>query len=216
MNMPEKRTSILIVEDHGVASTGLQFLLGREDTIRVLGVVHRGDQAEDEIAIRNPDIVILDLALPGKSGLAILESMRTHKTPCKVIILSGQASGLEFKQAIDMGADGVISKADPPELIFAALDSIAQGACFISNTVRALVEPVGDGRGHGLTARERQVLILLAEGLSNAGIAEKIGTEVRTARKHRENLMRKLNVSNAVEASRIAQQLGLIIMTPKT
>ena len=215
MKTPEKSASILIVEDHGIASTGLQFLLGRKDAIRVLGVVHRGDQAEAEIARQNPDIVILDLALPGMSGLVILENLKTREPQRKVIILSGQASGMEFKRAIDLGADGVISKNDPPELIFEALDSIEQGARFISHTVHALVEPVGDARGHALTARERQVLILLAEGLSNAAIAEKIGAELRTVRKHRENLMRKLNVSNAVEASRLAHQLGLTALTPK-
>lgn len=216
MNAAEKNITVLIVEDHAIASAGLKFLLDQQNRFDVLGVIERGDYALEEITRLAPDIAILDMMMPGKSGLTILENLNARESRCRVLIISGQANGLDFKRAIDLGAEGVMSKTEPPELIFDALDVISQGGRFISNAVRACVEPVEDARQINLTARERQVLALIAEGFSNFEIAKQIGIEVRTAKKHRENLMRKLKVSSAVDASRMAYQLGLASVTPES
>lgn len=215
MKPAAENISLLIVEDHGIASAGLKFLLGQDSRFTVLGVIGNGDQANAEIARLDPDIAILDMVLPGKSGLAILENLKARGARSRVLMISGQANGMDFRRAIDLGADGVISKIEPPEMIFRALDIIAQGGRFISDRVREVVELVGDDARVSLTARERQVLVLMTEGFSTGEIAKKIGTESRTAKKHRENLMRKLKVSSAVEASRMAYHLGLVTMTPK-
>lgn len=207
--------TLVIVEDHGIASAGLQLLLGDHTRFKLLGIIQDGARAEAEIARLDPDLVLLDIALPGKSGLDILESLKAVGARQKILILSGQANAMDFKRAIDLGADGVMSKSEPPELIAQALVSIAQGVRHVSEVVRAIVEPVGDSAGVSLTARERQVLAQMAGGLSNGEIAEKIGVASPTVKKHRENLMRKLKVSTAVEASRVAYQLGLVIMPPK-
>ncbi len=210
-----KIISLLIIEDHGVTSTGLKFMFGEDARYTVLGVINHGDHAGAEIARLDPDIVILDMVLPGKTGLSILETLKATGARPKTLILSGQANGMDFKHAIDLGADAVISKTEPPELIFDALSVITQGGRYISEVVRAFVEPVGDTRQVRLTGRERQVLSLMANGFSNSQIAANLGIEERTARKHRENLMRKLKVSSAVDASRMAYQLGLATMTLK-
>lgn len=215
MPSPEKNVSVLIVEDHGVASAGLKSILGQNARFSVLGVVNDGGRAEAEIARLDPDIVILDMALPGKSGLAILENLKIRGARQKVLILSGQANGMDFKRAIDLGADSVISKIEPPEIIFDAISVMLGGGRLISDMVLGFVEPIDGQSRISLTARERQILALMAEGLSNAEIARKIGVELRTAKKHRENLMRKLKAHSAVEATRIAWQLGLTAMTPK-
>lgn len=107
----------------------------------------------------------------------------------------------------------VLSKSDPPEMILQALAAIATGARFISDKVRTLVGPLGEDRLANLTMREREVLLHLAEGGSNDAIAEQLGIDVLTVKKHRQNLMRKLGVSSAVEAARKAYQLGLLILT---
>lgn len=210
------RSTVMIVEDHGVASSGLQFLLGDDARFAVLGVINDGARAGAEIMRLDPDLVILDIALPGKSGLDILEGMKAGGARQKILVLSGQANAMDFKRAIDLGADGVMSKSEPPELIAQALVTIAQGGRHISEVVRAMVEPVGDHAGVSLTARERQVLAQMAGGLSNSEIAIKIGISAPTVKKHRENLMRKLKVRTAVEASRMAYQLGIASMTQKT
>ena len=211
-----KTTRLLIVEDHAITSTGLEFMLGQDARYTVLGVINHGDRALSEIARLDPDIVILDMALPGKTGLSILEALKTKHARTRILILSGQASGMDFKHAIDLGADAVISKTEPSELIFSALEAITSGERFISSAVLGFVEPIADLKQVSLTSRERQVLALMADGLSNSQITKKLGIEERTVRKHRENLMRKLKVSSAVEASRMAYQLGLATMTAKT
>ncbi|MEQ1889305.1 MAG: response regulator transcription factor [Alphaproteobacteria bacterium] len=212
MKPAQKITSVLIVEDHVIASAGLSFILNQQGRFTVLGVINHGDAALAEITRLDPDIAIIDMVLPGKSGLAILESLKSRGARCRVLMISGQATGVEFSHAIDLGADAVISKIDPPEIIFSALEGIIEGRQYISGWVHEFAGSAGDDRVQNLTARERQVLALMTEGLSNTEIAKHIGVEARTAKKHRENLMRKLKVSTAVEASRIAYQLGLVAL----
>ena len=207
------RKSLVIVEDHGIAGEGLQFMLAQDGRFEVLQIIQRGDRAEALIRRLDPDLVILDIALPGKSGLAILEGLKQRGARPRILVLSGQAHGLDFKRAIDLGADGVLSKSDPPEMILQALAAIAIGARFISDRVRKLVGPLGEDRLANLTVREREVLVHMAEGASNELIARQLGVEVLTVKKHRQNLMRKLGVNTAVEASRKAYQLGLLILT---
>ncbi len=207
------KKTLVIVEDHGVAGAGLQFMLAQDARFAVLQFVQRGDRAEAVIKRLDPDLLILDIALPGKSGLAILESLKSKAARQRILVLSGQAHGLDFKRAIDLGADGVLSKSDPPEMIVQALAAIATGARFISDRVRKLVGPLGENRLASLTVREREVLVHMAQGGGNEAIAEQLGIEVLTVKKHRQNLMRKLGVNSAVEASRKAYQLGLLILT---
>lgn len=213
MVAPEAPKTLVIVEDHGIAGAGLVFLLARDGRFAVLASVDRGDRAEAVIKRLDPDLVILDIALPRKSGLAILESLKTKAARQRILVLSGQAHGLDFKRAIDLGADGALSKSDPPEMILQALAAIATGARFISDRVRTLVGPLGEDRLANLTLREREVLVHIAEGESNEAIAGHLSIEVLTVKKHRQNLMRKLGVNNAVEASRMAYQLGLLVLT---
>ncbi|MEQ1889174.1 MAG: response regulator transcription factor [Alphaproteobacteria bacterium] len=207
------RNTLVIVEDHGIAGAGLQFMLAQDGRFEVLQIIHRGDRAEVLIRRLDPDLVILDIALPGKSGLAILEGLKQKGARPRILVLSGQAHGLDFKRAIDLGADGVLSKSDSPQLILQALAAIAIGARFISDSVRNLVGPLGEDKLANLTGREREVLVHMAEGASNELIARQLGIEVLTVKKHRQNLMRKLGVNTAVEASRKAYQLGLLILT---
>ncbi len=213
MTAPSAPKTLVIVEDHGIAGAGLQFLLEGDARFKVLKIIDRGDRAEAVIAKLDPDLLILDIALPGKSGLAVLENLKAKAARQRVLILSGQAHGLDFKRAIDLGADGVLSKSDPPELILQALAAIATGARFISDAVRKLTGPLGEDKLANLTMREREVLVHMAEGGSNDAIAERLGIEKLTVKKHRQNLMRKLGVNSAVEASRKAYQLGLLTMT---
>ncbi len=213
MNPQLHRHTIVIVEDHGIAGAGLQFLLESDARFRVLKIVDRGDRAEAAIAKLDPDLVMLDIALPGKSGLQILESLKARDERPRVLMLSGQAHGVDFKRAIDLGADGVLSKSDPPQLILQALAAIATGSRFISGRVRTLVGPLGEDQLSTLTMREREVLVHVAMGETNEQIAADLGIETVTIKKHRQNLMKKLGINTAVEASRKAHQLGLLTMT---
>lgn len=201
---------ILIADDHPISRSGLEFLLSGEPGVEIVGTAEDGEQALCLIAELAPDILILDLMLPRKPGLLILEQLQHFKHRPKVVALSGQASGLAFKQACDSGADAVISKEDPSEDLLAAIAALQRGEKFRSAKVARLIgalEPAGNEPA--LTPREREVLARIAAGNSDQQIAGHLGISPKTAKKHRENIRSKLGVSNSVDVARIAARLGL-------
>ena len=206
---------VFIAEDHAVAQAGLEFLLGRVPGFVIVGRARDGETALEEAARLEPDLLLLDLLLPKKTGLVVLETIAGWQRRPRVLVMSGQASGLDFKRAAELGADGLVSKDDEAEHLIAALQSVRRGEPFRSPVVRGLLEPLEGHAAPGsdgalpLTPREREVLVLVAEGHANAVIGEKLGISPATAKKHRENIHRKLGISTAVEATRIAARLGL-------
>jgi len=201
---------VLIADDHAISRSGLEFLLSGEPDMEIVGTATDGEQVLALAAELNPDIVILDLILPRKPGLLVLDQLCRFNPRPKVIALSGQASGLAFKQACDIGADAVISKEDPSENLLLALAALQRGEKFRSPKVAKLVGVLeASGVDPALTQREREILALIAAGDSDQQIAGHLGISPKTAKKHRENIRTKLGVSNAVEAARVAARLGL-------
>ncbi len=205
---------VFIAEDHVVAQAGLEFLLRRVPGVEIVGHARDGDEALRSVAQQKPDLLLLDLMLPKKSGLLVLEALGHWQTRPLVLVMSGQASGIDFKRAADLGAEGLVSKEDEAEDILIALQAVRNGEHHRSPVVRGLLEPLEAAgprleEGQHLTAREREVLALVAEGHSNADIGSMLGISVKTAKKHRENIHRKLGISTAVEATRAAARLGL-------
>ena len=203
--------TVIIAEDHGITSGGIKFLLDGVPGVNVIQVVQDGEAAIKAVDQQEPDVLILDIALPKRNGLMVLQTIRELKT--RTLVLSGQASGLDFQRALESGAAGLCSKADPPDVLLEALAAIRAGEVFISEHVRALIQPLEPGLATSLTRREREILSLLAEGQSTEEMHQKLGISHRTVKKHRENLMRKLGVNTAVEATRKAMQLGLTHVT---
>lgn len=206
---------VFIAEDHVIAQAGLEFLLRRVQGVEIIGCAKDGDEALRKIAEQEPDLLLLDLMLPKKSGLLVLEALGQWQSRPLVLVMSGQASGIDFKRAAELGAEGLISKEDEGEEIIAAIHSLRRGNCYRSPVVRALLEPLeaagpGLSEGESLTAREREVLALVAEGCSNLDIGSRLGISIKTAKKHRENIRRKLGISTAVQATRVAARLGLL------
>lgn len=205
---------VLIADDHPIALSGLDFLLSHEADIDIVGHARNGEEALEMCAALQPDLLVLDLMLPKKSGLIVLETLAHQKQRPAVLIISGQASGLDFKTAQDLGAEGLVSKEDQPEEVLAAITALRAGSRYLSPVIQDLVQPLAlnedntDVRRH-LTLREREVLSLVAEGLSNDDIGSRLNISPMTAKKHRENLMRKLGISTAVQATRAAARLGL-------
>ena len=205
---------ILIVDDHPIAVSGLDFLLTHQDGVEITGHARDGNEALQLCADLQPDLLILDLMLPKLNGLMILEALSQMEKRPRVLIISGQASGINFKQARDLGAEGLVSKEDEPEYVLSAISQIRSGAKYLSPVIKDLLRPFdsdlpGENHHEHLTSREREVLALVAEGLSNELIGDKLHISPKTAKKHRENLMRKLGISTAVQATRVAARLGL-------
>lgn len=201
---------ILIADDHPISRSGLEFLFAGEPGVEIVGSVGDGDAVVELAADTTPDVVILDLMLPKTPGLVALARLRRLDPAPAVVAISGQASALVFQQALEAGACALVSKEDRSEEILAAARSAARGELFHSTRVAALLgRLVARGPVPALTAREQEVLALVATGLSNSEIGARLAISPRTAKKHRENIRLKLGVSSAVSAARVATRLGL-------
>lgn len=213
MSSREARScTVLIAEDHAVARSGLEFLLSREDGFELVGNARDGDEAVALVAELRPDILILDLMLPRRSGSRVLASLQASGAPPRVVVLSGQLTGRDCEALLDAGVCGVVSKEDSSEELIRALHAVRDGDRFLSSAVRGLLGPLDrtlSGDAEVLTAREREILAHVAEGLSSGAIGARLGISLKTVKKHRENIRRKLDVSNVVEATRAAARLGL-------
>jgi DNA-binding NarL/FixJ family response regulator len=206
-------TRILIADDHAIMRSGLEFLLSSEPGVTIVGFAADGEEALTHIAALKPDIVILDLMLPKMTGLMVLEHLQRMANRPAVLAVSGQASGLIFKQVLDRGANAIVSKEDDSNEIIVAIDALRHGRRYLSSTVTERIGHLAGGETEQvLTSREREVLGLVAEGFSNDAISQRLGISIKTAKKHRENIRAKLNISSAVEAAQAAARLGLIKM----
>lgn len=202
-------TRLLVADDHPISRSGIEFLLAAVAEVELVGFANDGEETLVLAHQLEPDLVVLDLVLPKIPGLVVLERLKRSQNPPRVVAVSGQASGLIFKQALDLGADAVISKEDDSEELLAAIRALGRGERYRSPAVERLVGALTPGSGPTLTAREREVLALVAQGLSNDEIGARLGMAPKTAKKHRENIRGKLGVSTAVEAAHAAVRLGL-------
>lgn len=201
---------ILIADDHPISRAGLEFLLAGEADLEVVGSAVDGESVVELAADLAPDVVVLDLMLPKTPGLVALAKLRHLDPPPAVVVISGQASALVFREALQAGASALVSKEDDSEELLSALRAVARGEPFHSAKVTALLGLLEtNGSEPALTAREQEVLALVAAGLSNDQIGARLTISPRTAKKHRENIRLKLGVSSAIEAARVADRLGL-------
>jgi DNA-binding NarL/FixJ family response regulator len=201
---------ILIVDDHPLTREALSSLLGAHG-FDVCGCASDGAQAILEAARLRPDLVLLDLSMPGLGGLSALPRLREAAPDTEVVVLTASGTEENLLAAIRAGAAGYLLKTEPPERIAAFLDGVVNGEAALSGTVaRRLLEQVrhGNGRGVGvpdsiaatLSARELEVLLLLDEHLGTDEIAKRLFISEHTVRSHVKSLLRKLGVSSRREA----------------
>jgi DNA-binding NarL/FixJ family response regulator len=201
---------ILIVDDHPLTREALSSLLGAHG-FDVVGVAEDGEQAIVEVARLRPDLVLLDLSMPGLDGLTALPRLREAAPETEVVVLTASGTEENLLAAIRAGAAGYLLKTEPPEKIAAFLDGVANGEAALSGSIaRRLLEEVrqGNGRGAGvpdaiaaaLSARELEVLLLLDEHLGTDEIAKRLFISEHTVRSHVKSLLRKLGVSSRREA----------------
>jgi DNA-binding NarL/FixJ family response regulator len=203
-------TRILIVDDHPLTRDALGSLLAAHG-LEVVGTASDGEEAIREAARLEPDLVLLDLSMPGMDGLTALPRLRHAAAGCEVVVLTASGTEENLLAAIRAGAAGYLLKSEPPERIAAFLDGVAQGEAALSGSIaRRLLDQVrqGNGRGSGvpdriastLSAREVEVLLLLDEHLGTDEIAKRLFISEHTVRSHVKSLLRKLGVSSRREA----------------
>ena len=203
-------STIVIVDDHPLTREALSSLLGAHG-FQVIGCASDGAEAIQEVGRLQPDLVLLDLSMPGLDGLAALPRLREAAPECEVVVLTASGTEENLLQAIRAGAAGYLLKTEPPERIASFLDGVANGEAALSGLVaRRLLDQVrsGNGRGSGvpdaiattLSAREVEVLLLLDEHLGTDEIAKRLFISEHTVRSHVKSLLSKLGVSSRREA----------------
>ncbi|MBL8857725.1 MAG: response regulator transcription factor [Planctomycetes bacterium] len=209
---------VFIVDDQAMIRAAFKSLLARTQGFEVVGDC--GDPLAAVAAARaaSPDVILLDITMPGLSGIDLVPRLRAVLPRVHVVMLTHHEGESFVDQALRAGAEGYLSKdSDPAELVL-ALESVHKGRMFLSPKVaagmlqraRTGAQPVGGTRLESLTPREREVFQLLALGKSNKEVAHALSITLGTAKKHRENLQRKLDCHSAAEMAILAIQEGLL------
>ena len=196
---------VLIVDDHPVVRQGLRVLLEVQDGIEVTGEAGDGPTALARAAEQQPDVILLDLKLPGLDGLAVLEQLKN--TTAKVLVLTSVTDPVAAGRAMREGAAGVLYKDVDPDALVRAIRAVHDGHLLLAaEAAGTLLQPVtGSGRGlDALTAREREVLAELAKGRSNREIARALHVAEKTVKAHVSSVLAKLGVQDRTQAALFA------------
>jgi DNA-binding NarL/FixJ family response regulator len=210
-------TRILLAYDHQVFRQGLRSLIEEDETLHVVAEASDADQAIAEVQRTHPDLAIVDSWLGGLSGLDLTRRMLQDGAAIKVLIFCTHLRPMQLEHVRRAGASGFLSRESSQEEFFAALRALQRGQPYVSSSAAAshfdaLANPSSNGNlcVTRLTCREREVLQLIAEGLSSKEIAVRLSLAVRTVDSHRAHLMSKLEVSKVSGLVRIAIREGLI------
>lgn len=207
---------VLVVDDHPVVRKGLQSCLARHEGLKIVGEAADGDEALAKTLELSPDVVLMDISMPRRDGLAVTGILRKEAPDVKVLVLSVHNNKEYIFRIIQAGAHGFISKEASPEELLAAIESVYNGGtCFSPEIARAALDQLVSNGGKKeplaqLTTREREVLVLIAQGQSNKEIASQLGIGVRTIETHRERIMRRLDIHSVAGLTKYAIANGLI------
>ncbi len=215
--MSQPGVRVLVVDDHPVVRQGLAACLARHN-VQVVGEAANGREAIRRVKELAPDIVLMDLDMPHMSGLAAAELLRRENPGVKVIVLSMYTHSEYVLRILQSGARGYVLKDAPVDQMLKAIEAVQGGGTFFSPDVASLAlnqfvrGTNEDPNCKQVSNREREVLIAIAEGLSNKEIACRLNVGVRTVETHRERIMRKLNIHSVAGLTKYAIQKGLILM----
>jgi two-component system, NarL family, invasion response regulator UvrY len=202
-----------MVDDHAVVREGYRRLLERHGDIAVIGEASDAATAHSLFCSREPQIVVMDITLPGTSGIEAMRRMLVYNPQARVLIFSMHEDAIFAKRALQAGAFGYVTKASAPTVLVEAIHAVAAGKKYLGPEMAqklALREVVvGEAAADGLTAREFEVLRLLAQGRSIEQIAESMSLNSKTVANHQTAIKRKLGADTAIQLLRKAAQLGL-------
>lgn len=206
---------VLIADDHPVVRSGIRNELSRHQDIIVIGEVTNGDDALRLSLETHPDVLFLDVNMPGLKAVKVLEALRKEANPCRVLIFSAYSDTGTVLGMMNAGADGYILKDDDPEVISSALRKVAKGEIWLSVEIAALLDRVQkcdetQEIGLVLTNREREVLVRVTEGMTNSQIACALHKSVSTVEFHVSNILKKLGVRSRMGAALWAKEHGLL------
>jgi DNA-binding NarL/FixJ family response regulator len=205
------RIRILVVDDHPIVRSGITSVLATQGDFDVVGEAATGDQAVAAAARLKPDLVLMDLRMPGQGGVAASVSILAERPSTRIVVLTTYASDGEVLRAIEAGAVGYLLKDVPHDELFRALRAVARGERYLAPIVtERLMARWQQPARTALTDRELEVLQRVARGDANKHIARDLGISEPTVKAHLVHIFEKLGVDNRTGAARVAREHGLI------
>lgn len=209
---------LLLVDDHQIVRAGLRMLFMAENDLEIVGEVGSAEEALQAVHKVEPDVVLMDVALPGVSGIEATRRIKDAKPDVAVLALTMHEDEQYFFEMLNAGASGYMPKGAAPDDLVSAIRVVNQGNVYLYPTLaKLLVKDFLERSGSDservadvLTPREREVLTYIAEGYTNRETAEALTISHKTVDRHRENIMRKLNLHSRVELVKYAIEKGLI------
>lgn len=211
-------TRLLLVDDHAVVRSGLKMLLENERDVEIVGEAENAADALKEAMRLKPNVILMDIGLPDMSGIDVTREIKKHLSEVFIVALTIHEDEEYFFKMLEAGASGYVPKRAAPEELLTAIRAAAKGEVYLYPSLAKLLVrdflsgggPPQDQTALELTDREQEVLTYLAEGASNKEIAASLVISPKTVARHRENIMRKLNLHSRAELVRYAIRKGII------
>jgi DNA-binding NarL/FixJ family response regulator len=212
------KISVLVVDDHNIVRQGLKSLLESGGDIEVVGEAKNGEEAVRKAKTLQPNVVVLDIAMPVMHGIETTRQLAVKAPESKVVILSSYSDAQEIDRALEAGAIGYLMKETASSEVVLAVREAHRGRSYFSAQIsqrmlrqnRAALTSGKQLQAPRLTTRERQTLELIAKGRANKQIADELSISIKTVEKHRASVMEKLNIHEAAGLTRYALSLGLV------
>ena len=205
--------TVVLVEDHPALRKGMEILLGRHGHV-IVGSVGDAATAYETITNVTPDVAVIDITLPRENGAELTRRLSAENPELRVLLYTGVDDAPTIQRALDCGASGFALKAGAPEELTAAIRTLADGGTYMDPRLGALLARPAAERLHSLTRREREILDLLAQGLTGAAAAERLFLSPDTVRTHVRNAMEKLQARTRVQAVVLAMNQRAIDVDP--
>jgi len=211
--------TLILADDHAVVRSGLRMLLDAQTDMKIIGEAENGFEAVELTRTLQPDVVLMDILMPEMNGIEATRQIMELETDTAVLALTMYEDEQYFYEMLKAGAAGYVPKRAAPDVLVTAIRTVNLGALFIypSMATRLVQDYFGRDTTESLspdvidlTPREKEVLVLIADGLTNSDIGDKLGISVKTVDRHRENIMRKLKIHSRIELVKYAIREGLI------
>jgi two-component system response regulator NreC len=215
------KIKLVLADDHAVVRSGLRMLLQAQPDMEIVGEAESGAEALAQVRALQPDIILMDIQMPGMNGIEATRQIKAAFGETAVLALTMHEDDQYFFEMLQAGASGYLPKRAAPDELVRAIRTVSRGEVFLYPSLATrLVQSYLGGEAGGdpaalagdLTPREQEVLVLIAEGLTNPEIAEKLVISVKTVDRHRENIMRKLNLHSRIDLVKYALRQGLIAL----